>query len=174
MLLLVRSSFTRGSKSDGMKCPAAPVCPLWPLMFTQLSLTSMTFLGDTQELFSTLSIDSSVNFFGFNFDFLQWRLLVNSSFSLSSNKHHACNSSSSSRTSSLMSTFVFFYSVHTPVPSFPWCNLPQRVLFSPQLQQTLVSPLPPLSLSCPFPPFLPPVLDHCTFPSTIRSYSHLC
>ena len=53
-------------------------------------------------MFSTLSNDSWANFFAFNFDFL----LVTSchcSFSLSSNKHHACNSSSSSCTSSLMS-----------------------------------------------------------------------
>ena len=99
--LLVRSSFTLGNISASMKCPAVPVSIVAP-MFAQLSLTSMTFLGDALELFTTLSNDSWANFFNFNCHFL----LVTSchrSFSLSSSKHHAFNSPSSSRTSSLMS-----------------------------------------------------------------------
>ena len=53
-------------------------------------------------MISTFSNDSWASFFNFNFDLL----LMNSchcSFSLSSRKHHAFSSSSSSRTSSLMS-----------------------------------------------------------------------
>ena len=41
----------------------------------------------------------------------------------------------------------------------------------PQLQQTLVSPLPPFS--CPFPPFLPLVLDHCLFPARFAVFLKL-
>ena len=47
---LVRSSFTLTNISAGMTCPAAPVSTV-ALMFTQVSLTSMTFLGAAQEFF---------------------------------------------------------------------------------------------------------------------------
>ena len=64
---VVRSSFTRGIISASMTCPAAPVS-IVALMFTQLSLTSMTFFGDGQDLLSTLSNDSWATFFDYNFD----------------------------------------------------------------------------------------------------------
>ena len=59
-------------------------------------------------------------------------------------------------------SFVFVYSVQTPVPA-PLVQFAAMCPGFPQLQQTLVSPLPPFS--CPFPPFLPPVLDHFPFPA---------
>ena len=40
-----------------------------------------------------------------------------------------------------------------------------------QIQQILVSPSPPFS--CPFPPFLLPVLDHCHFPVRFAPFSLL-
>ena len=98
--VVVLSSFTRGNVSAGMTCPAAPVS-IVALMSTQLSLTSMTVLGDAQALFSTLSNDSWANFFVISFDFLL--VTCHCSFSHSSKKHHACKSSSSSCTSSLRS-----------------------------------------------------------------------
>ena len=94
--MLLRSSFTRGNNSAGTTCPAAPVS-IVGLMFTNLSLTSTTFVGDAQELISTLSNDSWANFFIFSFDVL----LVTS-----------CHCSSS-----LMFLLSFFYSVRTPVPT---------------------------------------------------------
>ena len=165
-VVLVRSSFTLGNISAGMTCPAAPMS-IVALMFTQLSLTSMSFHGDAHELFSTLSNDSWANFFNFNFHFL----LVTSchcSFSLSYSKHHACNSSSASCTSSLMSAL----SSSTAFRLLFQLSLVQfaamRPVF-PQLQQTLVPP----SL-CPFPPFLPPVLDHCPVPARFAPFFHPC
>ena len=104
------------------------------------------------RIVSTLSSDSLANFFIFKFYFLL-ATSCHCSFSLSSNKHHACNSSSSSCTSSLMSpvssSTAFRLLFQLTLTQFAMC------LVFPQLQQTLVSPLPPFS--CPFPPFLPPV-----------------
>ena len=88
----------------------------------------MTFLRDAPELFSTLSNDSSTKIFGFNFDCS----LVTSghcSFALSSNKHHACTSSSSSCTSSLMSPSSYSTAIRL-LFQLPWCNLPPSVQFS--------------------------------------------
>ena len=98
---LVRSSFTRREHvcRHGMPCTSVSIVAL---LLAQLSLPSMTFLENAQEWFSILNNDSWARFFNFNFDFL----LMTSchySFSLSSSKHHACSSRSSSRTSSLMS-----------------------------------------------------------------------
>ena len=74
LVVLVRSSFTRGNISAGMTCPAAAVSSV-ALMSTQLSLTSMTFLGDAQELFqhsavTPWQISSSSSFISC------WRLLA--------------------------------------------------------------------------------------------------
>ena len=63
---LVRNNFTRGNISAGMTCPAAPVL-IMDLMFTQLSLTSMTFHGDAQVKFSTLSNDLWTSFLKLQF-----------------------------------------------------------------------------------------------------------
>ena len=73
------------------------------------SLNSMTFVGDGQELFSTLSNDS-------------WA-------SLSSRKHRACSSSSSSCTSPLMSPSSSATAFRL-LFQLPWCNLPRCVLLS--------------------------------------------
>ena len=134
-------------------------------MSTQLSLTSMTLLGNAQVLFSTLSNDSWASFINFNFDFL----LVTSchcSFSLSSNKHHACSSSSSSCTSSLLSPLSSSTAFRL-LFQLPLVQLAAMCSVFPQLQQTLVSPLPPFS--CPFSSFLASGLGPLSLPSAIHS-----
>ena len=109
---LVRSRFTRGNISAGMTCPAAHVS-IVAVMFTQPSLTSMTFRGHAQELFSTLSNDSWASFFNFNFDFLMTS--CHCSLSFSSSKHHACSSISVFMHVLTDASFVFVHSVQTPV-----------------------------------------------------------
>ena len=98
-------------------------------MFAQLSLTSMTSLGDAQELFSTLGNDSWASCFNYNLDFMLMTS-CHCSLSPSSSKHHACSSSSSSRTSSLKSPSPSFTAFRLLFQLAFWCNLPQCVLFS--------------------------------------------
>ena len=146
---LVRSSFTHGKISAGMTRPATPVTTV-TLMFSHLSLTSLTFPGNTQELFATLSNDSWASFFNFIFGSLlmtSCHLLVLALLQQTPRMqlififaHFVADVS-----------FVFANSVQTPVPTPPWCNLTQFDAMCPvfpQLQQTLVSPLPPFA--CPF------------------------
>ena len=155
--MLVRSSFTRGNISASMRCPAAPVSMV--ALFTHFSFTSTTFLGDAPALFSTPTNDSWANFFVFNFDFL----LVTSchcSFSLSSNKHHSC---ASSLMSPLSSSTTFRLLFQLPLVQFAaMCHV------FPQLQRTGVTLT---TFLLPFPPFLPPVLDHCPFPPRFAPFS---
>ena len=90
------------------------------------------------------------------------------SFSLSYSKHHACNSFSSSCTSSLMSPLSSSTAFRLLL-QLPLAQCAAMCPVSPQFQQTLMSPLPPFS--CPFPPFFPPILDHCPFPARFAPFS---
>ena len=99
------------------------------------------------------------NFFVFTFDFL----LVTSchcSFSLSSNKNNACNSSSPSCTSSLMSPCVFFHSVQIPV----------RTALETSRRCVSTFPTAPATSGVTLATFLLPFSSHCPFPALF----HLC
>ena len=93
-------------------------------------------------------------------------LLVTSchcSFSLSSYEHHACNSSSSSRTSSLMSLLSFSTALRL-LFQLPFDSICHNLSCFPTAPANSVGhSLPPFS--CFFHLFLPPVLGHCPFPA---------
>ena len=109
-------------------------------MFTQLSLTSTTFLG-----FAFLLVTS-----------------CHCSFSLSSNRHHACIFVFTHFCTDV--SFVFFNRVQTPVPTRLHAICRNVSCF----------PTAPANSGLTFATFLlPPVLDHSSFPTRFAPFSPL-